>query len=834
MATYTYIGKAPTSSVNWNDPTIWSGASGFPDASDADVIIPQIMYQSSPLVTFITISNGDSYSANSVSITDNYLELFGSLSVTNNVTLNAGSEIDISNDVNPPANLMIGGSLNLEAGSLDIQGVGQVTVTGTITNASEIIGNGLIVTAGGLDNTGKLIAASGNLTINVTNGFTNLSGSTLTGGSYGAGFYSNTSPNILYLNVGGLITVDAANIDLAADGDIQASDNNGASYVSIETSLQTIASSGTLTLEDQAFNFANPLVDDGTINLAGAVQLNTSQLTVASGATVSGGGVIDASISNSGTIEAELMDATGLGIDNSNETLKIIGAVTGNGKLVIGPGQNGEFVHDPPLTMTLELDGADSNEVVFSNNFAGGGKLILDDVSGFSGAIGNLEIGNTIDLAGIQAVGVRLAGSTLYVTESNSQVLSFQLANPSPNLGFAIKSDGSGGSDIVAVSAASNDINGDGYDDVLIQNNSNGAIIYANMAAGTFSGWVNVGATPGYSVVGTGDINGDGFADIVVQNASGIIDYANMHNGVFSGWVGVGDTPGWNVVGVGDIKGNGYADLVIEDSAGHIDYGDMTGGTFQSWSVVANVPGFNVVGVGDVKGNGYADIVVQNSAGVIDYADMTGGAFSGWVGVGATPGFNVVGVGDINDDGYDDIVIENSSGLIEYGNMNGGTLQSWNVIADMPGWTVAAVEDVNHDGFADVVIENGSGKIEYANMDNGVFNGIVNIANAPGYNVYSAGEAPAGGGNACALALVSVNDPGPSGAGALTPMTMIDPGPSAGSLLAAMTTTTAPSTNAAVPPMSLFDPGPAASTAPTAPSQAAAPLQNILHAGTVG
>jgi len=72
------------------------------------------------------------------------------------------------------------GGGTLDAGTLendgnDIQGYGQVTTTGVLTNNSEIDsydGNGLTLTLGGLVNDGTLIA-SGNLTVQVPSGSLN-------------------------------------------------------------------------------------------------------------------------------------------------------------------------------------------------------------------------------------------------------------------------------------------------------------------------------------------------------------------------------------------------------------------------------------------------------------------------------------------------------------------------------------------------------------------------------------------------------------------------------------------------------------------------------------
>jgi hypothetical protein len=767
MTTYTFMAKrgATTTFVDWNDPTVWVGGV-FPNSLSADVVIPSL---SSGWA--ITIESGQSYSVNSVSLTGNVLIIDGTLSVTNGFSIMSGGEIDMA------GNLSVGSLVN---DGVDIQGNGQVSVVGTITNQTSIIGDGLTVTAGGLDNTGTLQASSGDLTVTVTSGgFTNLSGSTLTGGTYGAGFDGNTSPNILYLNIGGTIAVDAANIEILGGGDIDCYDASSSAYVPIEQTLQTIASSGMLTLGGQTFDFGS-LTDNGTIVLYNSsVELDASQLTVSSSGTAEGAGTIEAPIANDGVVAAEYeIPANAFG--GPAFALKIIGAVTGDGLLEIG--QRTFDFEQHYYDVPLELDGPISgNSVAFTDQY---GTLLLDDPVDFAGTFSSIFIGDTIDLTNVQAVSVRVGASAIYVTESNTQVLTFALAHPF-DLGFSLQSDGFGGTNLTAISANSNDINGDSCADVVVQNPSTGNMLYADMAGGSFTGWAAVNTAPGYSVVGTGDVNGDGFADVVVQSTTGVIDYANMAGGVFSGWRAVGNTPGYDVVGVGDVKGNGYADVVVQNAGGQIDYADMTGGVLSGWVGVANTPGFNVGGVGDIKGDGYADVVVQNAGGQIDYADMTGGVFSGWVGVANTPGYNVVGVGDIMGNGYADIVVQSASGQIDYANMTGGVLSGWVVVANTPGWTVSAVEDVNGDGFADVVIQNSSGQIDYANMDNGVLSGFAVVANAPGYTVAS-------------ISGVTMSDLVTSG-------------------------------NNALAPVSMFDPGLAASATSTSSTQLNTPVANVLH-----
>jgi hypothetical protein len=106
---------------------------------------------------------------------------------------------------------------------------------------------------------------------------------------------------------------------------------------------------------------------------------------------------------------------------------------------------------------------------------------------------------------------------------------------------------------------------------------------------------VGLPETPGFTVVGAGDIAHTGDADIVVQNeTTGQILYANMVGGAFSNWVAVGTTPGWSVTAVEDVMGNGYDDIVIQNqSTGQIDYANMSGGVFNNWVSVAAAPGYS-------------------------------------------------------------------------------------------------------------------------------------------------------------------------------------------------------------------------------------------------
>ena len=432
MTAYTFIASASQEFVNWNTPSVWAGGM-FPNSTSADVIIPEITTSDgSRYNSIITISSGQSYSANSVSITDNILELDGALSVTNAVNLMTGAEIDMDGTLSA-------GSLSLEDGSTNVQGSGLINVSGTILNDTSIIGNGLTVSASAFTNDGKVQAASGNLTLTVSpGGFSNFSGSTLAGGTYSAGFEGNTTLNTLAFNVGGLIVTDAANIQLNGGGSIQSFDSNSSEYVPIQSSLTTIAQTGMLSLAGQTFNWGNGLTDDGAITLtyssSNVLSLNAPQLTVSSSGTVSGVGTIAAPINNSGIITAGFEPGefvlVPLPPPPNNNLLEIDGPVTGTGMLEIGAPYTtqGGFSSIVYNFATLQLDDPVSENVVFLPSTIKGGTLILNDVAGFTGTIAPGP-GANIVVSGVSYSSVtgynysgNAAGGTLTVQEAGNTI----------------------------------------------------------------------------------------------------------------------------------------------------------------------------------------------------------------------------------------------------------------------------------------------------------------------------------------------------------------------------------------------------------------------------
>jgi hypothetical protein len=270
------------------------------------------------------------------------------------------------------------------------------------------------------------------------------------------------------------------------------------------------------------------------------------------------------------------------------------------------------------------------------------------------------------------------------------------------------------------------DVNGDGYDDVLIgsplyippgSSDKEGAVLVFYGASGGLSeepDWIvgngKAGSRFGSAVSGAGDVNGDGFDDIIV----GAEDYKLNFDGY-----------------TGEPK-SGAAFLYLGSEDGLSETPD--------WIVYAEAAaisfGFSVGSAGDVNDDGFDDIIIgapyyessseQNNEGkvYVYLGSETGpGEDPDWIYECNLPnsscGYAVNAAGDVNGDGYDDVVVgtphydnlETNEGavLLFYGSADGPS--AWaNWIADIDqqdawfGVSVASAGDVNQDGYADLIV----------------------------------------------------------------------------------------------------------------------------------
>ncbi|BCJ33187.1 hypothetical protein Athai_06900 [Actinocatenispora thailandica] len=182
------------------------------------------------------------------------------------------------------------------------------------------------------------------------------------------------------------------------------------------------------------------------------------------------------------------------------------------------------------------------------------------------------------------------------------------------------------------------DLNGDGYNDLLVRNGTGDVGGYLGTGDAAFdrstAGHVTIG--PGYggftAIVSTGDLNNDGIDDLVVRNGAGVL-YFKAGTGASQFKPGVRFTSGWNkyvkLIGAGDLDGDGCGDLLAVDGDGVMWFyrGTKDGRFATKVRVEAGWAKYNtIIGVGDITGDAVPDLIARDSAGTIWRYDGSGHA----------------------------------------------------------------------------------------------------------------------------------------------------------------------------------------------------------------
>lgn len=276
------------------------------------------------------------------------------------------------------------------------------------------------------------------------------------------------------------------------------------------------------------------------------------------------------------------------------------------------------------------------------------------------------------------------------------------------------------------------------------------------------------GEHSGYSVSAAGDVNGDGFDDLIIGA------YGANANGNQSGqsYVVFGKSSFAASFELAALDGsNGFAlagAAAIDFSGFSVDVaGDVNGDGFSDLIIGAYLAGSN----GSLSGKSF--LVFGSDAGfdaTLNLSALDGGNGFSLNGEAANDGsgYSVSGAGDINDDGLDDLIIgawgADSNGIdsgksyvvfgstqafpanVELSSLDGsnGFSLSGEKDTDFSGWSVSGAGDVNGDGIDDLIVGafnaapngNSSGKAYVVYGQNGDFSANLDLSQLDGSNGY--------------------------------------------------------------------------------------------------
>ncbi len=277
------------------------------------------------------------------------------------------------------------------------------------------------------------------------------------------------------------------------------------------------------------------------------------------------------------------------------------------------------------------------------------------------------------------------------------------------------------------------------------------------------------GAQAGTSAAGAGDVNGDGYDDLIVgaplftvelykEGAAFVFHGSASGLGINPSWVASGEQQGklfgQSAAAAGDLNCDGYADVIVAAPAYgqnhgklYVYYGSHLGlSASPDWTYTGEQRdaylGWSVAAAGDVNGDGCDDLL----AGARFYSDgqsLEGGAFlfhgspdglrKTPEGLGAPPdwigqvdqataqfGYAVSGAGDLNGDGYADVIVgapyyestpttlNEGAIFLYYGSSDGLSVDpDWTAYGGAPdarlGFSVSGGFDLNGDGYPDLV-----------------------------------------------------------------------------------------------------------------------------------
>jgi hypothetical protein len=305
--------------------------------------------------------------------------------------------------------------------------------------------------------------------------------------------------------------------------------------------------------------------------------------------------------------------------------------------------------------------------------------------------------------------------------------------------------------------SSAGDVDGDGYDDILVgapdssatASHAGSAFIYSGRDKSLLYQWNGTGTYESFgdAVSGAGDVDGDGLGDVIIgasaadhggNNSGSAFVYSGADGSLLYQWNGAVDHGafGIDVSAAGDVDQDGYADVIVGASSAFgglslagaaFVYSGADGSLLYRWdgAVSGDAFGASVSAAGDFNRDGFDDLLVGayatgpfNSGTAYVYSGADGSLlfFRDGAPFGEYFGWSVSDAGDVTGDGYYDIIVgakssdpatgTNAGAAYVYSGIDGSLVYQWvgEAADDAFGSSVSGAGDIDRDGLADLIV----------------------------------------------------------------------------------------------------------------------------------